>query len=182
MVIDLFLVYQFIKRLATPFNEWEAYKLGIIDERGNQLKKRKDFTKQAEHRAFGLFDVMIMKLKRLLEKVPGGKTRIGSYAAALWLIKEQKNIEEYGDDYILVESDVISQLQEQMLIVENTIDLNHLFEKVFDEEGIANVVGNVAGTGGDAGEPGLTPKQMKRHKKKNKDGMPFKRFNTFVER
>lgn len=186
MVVDLFLVYQFIKRLATPFKEWEAYKLGIIDDKGNQLVKRKDFTKQAEHRAFGLFDVVIVKLKRLLEKVPGGKTRIGSYAAALWLIKEHKAIEQYGDDYILVESNVLNELQEQMLIVEDSIDMDHMFDRAFadlEEDGaIANVVGNVAGTGGDAGEPGLTPKQMKKHKKKNKDGMPFKRFNTFVER
>ena len=83
MIVDLFLVYQFIKRLATPFKEWEAYKLGIIDEKGNQLVKRKQFRKQKEHDAFGIFDLMITKLKKLLEKVPGGKTRIASYAAAL---------------------------------------------------------------------------------------------------
>ena len=31
MVVDLFLVYQFVRRLATPFEKWEAYKEGIID-------------------------------------------------------------------------------------------------------------------------------------------------------
>ena len=38
-VVDLFVVYQFIKRLATPFNKWDAYKTGVIDERGNILIK-----------------------------------------------------------------------------------------------------------------------------------------------
>ena len=47
MVIDLFLLYQFIKRLATPFKEWDAYELGIIDAKGKQLKKRKDFRNSA---------------------------------------------------------------------------------------------------------------------------------------
>ena len=68
MIVDLFLVFNFIKRLSTPFNKWDAYKLGIIDENGNQLIKRKDFTKRDQKDAFGLFDIMIMKLKRLLEK------------------------------------------------------------------------------------------------------------------
>ena len=43
MVVDLFLVYQFIRRLATPFNKWKAYELGIIDDEGKVLIKRKDF-------------------------------------------------------------------------------------------------------------------------------------------
>ena len=40
MIVDLFLVFQFIKRLSTPFAEWKAYKLGIIDDSGKQLIKR----------------------------------------------------------------------------------------------------------------------------------------------
>ena len=38
--VDLYIVYQFIRRLATPFKEWPAYKTGVIDERGN-IKKNK---------------------------------------------------------------------------------------------------------------------------------------------
>ena len=41
MVVDLFLVYQFIRRLATPFNKWDAYKEGVIDDKGNILIKKK---------------------------------------------------------------------------------------------------------------------------------------------
>ncbi len=33
---------------------------------------------------------LVWKLKRLMEKVPFGKSRLASYAAALWLIKENK--------------------------------------------------------------------------------------------
>ena len=39
MIVDLFLVYQMIKRLATPFEKWSAYELGIIDDKGMPLKK-----------------------------------------------------------------------------------------------------------------------------------------------
>jgi hypothetical protein len=88
--VDLWMVYSFVRRLVTPFKEWEAYKLGIIDERGNVLKNRKELRRQEEVRAFGVFDVMILNLKKLLEKLPAGQTRLASYAAALWLIREHK--------------------------------------------------------------------------------------------
>ena len=172
MIVDLFLVYQFIKRLATPFKEWEAYKLGIIDEKGNQLLKRKQFRKQKEHDAFGIFDLMITKLKRLLEKVPGGKTRIASYAAALYLIKEHKAIEEQGEDYVITEE----RLQELMTLVENSdYDIDALFEKALDEDVPSTSTADVAGAG--SGEPIMTPKMAKKYKKKNEKEKPLiKRF------
>ena len=114
MVVDLFLVYQFIKRLVTPFNEWKAYEHGIIDEDGNILKKRKDLKTVQERESWGKFDVMILKLKKLLEKAPGGKSRLASYAAALWLIKEGKDY----DENMLTEELLEDKLQSYMNIAE----------------------------------------------------------------
>lgn len=87
-VVDVFMVYQFLKRLATPFKKWPAYKEGVIDDKGNILIKKNDRHTVAQRNSLKIFDVMILRLKRLLGKIPGGKTRIASYAAALWLIKE----------------------------------------------------------------------------------------------
>ena len=181
MIVDLFLVYQFIKRLSTPFKDWEAYKLGIIDETGKQLIKRKDFTKRNQKDAFGIFDIMITKLKRLLEKVPGGKTRIGSYAAALYLIKEQSEIEK--QDIQLIEDLSESSLEEKLnqyieYVQRSNEDIDQLFEKAFEEDAPANAVGggNVAGLGvGDQGEPGITPKAKRKYKRKNQE-KALKRF------
>jgi len=100
MVVDLFLVYSFIRKLVTPFEKWEAYKLGIIDEKGNVLIKRKNFLKKAQRDAFGIFDLMILNLKKILAKVPGGSSRFASYAAALFLIKE---FNEFSEDSLLTE-------------------------------------------------------------------------------
>lgn len=94
MIVDLFLVYQFIRRLATPFNKWEAYKLGIIDENGKVLRKKKTLKDPKERAAWGIFDIMVANMKKLLAKVPGGSTRLASYAAALFLIKEHKAFTE----------------------------------------------------------------------------------------
>jgi hypothetical protein len=99
-MIDLFLIYSFIRRLATPFKDWEAFKLGIIDENGNVLKKRKDLLTVRERQAFGVFDVMVLNLKKLLAKVPGGSSRLASYAAALYLIREWNH---FSDSTLLTE-------------------------------------------------------------------------------
>lgn len=170
MIVDLFLVYQFIKRLSTPFKEWDAYKLGIIDETGQQLIKRKDFTKRDQKDSFGIFDIMIMKLKRLLEKIPGGKSRIGSYAAALYLIKEQQSLEQGGIE--LAESFTDETLEEKLKqymesVSSEVTDYDGLFEKLFDEEVPANSTANVAGAGSD-GTVVMTPSAADKYKKKNK--------------
>jgi hypothetical protein len=177
MIVDLFLVFQFIKRLGTPFNEWPAFKLGIIDEKGNQLIKRADFTKRDQKDAFVIFDIMIMKLKRLLEKVPGGATRIGSYAAALYLIKEHEQIQAQGE--MLTEEHLEERLTHYMNFANKT-DIDSLFESIVDEEAPANNAGsgNIAGIGvGPDGEPGVTPRAMAKYKK---SGKPLKRFKDTI--
>ena len=99
-VIDIYLVYQFLRRLATPFTKWEAFKTGVIDKEGKVLIPKNKRTPE-QQRSFKVFDVMILKLKRLLGKIPGGKSRIASYAAALWLIREYD--ESKSEEQILSE-------------------------------------------------------------------------------
>ena len=181
-MLDLFLVYQFIRRLATPFREWEAYKLGIIDENGNVLRKRKDLDTQKERSAFGAYDVMVLNLKKLIEKVPGGKTRLASYAAALFLIREWNH---FSKDSMLNESVSDNQILDSInhFFSDKSI-IPHIPEYVKDnmkeDAPTVNVgSGNIAGLGvGPQGEPGLTKKQMDRYKKKNK---PLKRFKDIIK-
>ena len=87
-VMSLFLTYQFIKRLATPFDETEAFRLGLIDDNGKRLKYAKT---PEEKKAMQPFDRMIFNMKRLLGKFPGGKSQIASYAAAILLLREEKH-------------------------------------------------------------------------------------------
>lgn len=165
MIVDLYLVYQFIKRLTTPFVDWPAYKLGIIDEKGNQLKKRKNLMKVAERDAFGIFDLMILKLKKLLAKLPGGQTKLATYAAALWLVKESSEIEEYGEE--LTEEAIESKFNQYLHYTTESYDVNNKFEMML-EDGVVNSAGAgaVAGIGvGPDGEPGVSKKAQKRIQK-----------------
>ena len=111
MIVDLSLVYQFIRRLATPFEKWPAYEAGVIDKNGNILKGKKQRNLKSEKDSFGIFDLMILKLKKLLAKLPGGSSNFASYAAALFLIKEWKH---FTDDSMLNESVSTKQLDDSL--------------------------------------------------------------------
>jgi len=148
--VDLFMLYQFIKRLATPFNEWKAYELGIIDEQGNILINKRERRRSREMRdAFGKFDLLVLKLKKLLEKIPGGRTRLGSYAAALWLIKEQHDEEP-------TQEALLEYMEEANEMLTETPTMNA-------------GSGAIAAIGvGKDGEPGFSPDAMERYKKKDR--------------
>ena len=88
MVVDAYLVYSFIRRLVTPFDKYPAFTAGLIDGKGNFLKDRKNFSPD-ERKALPLFDIMIINLKKLIAKVPFGKTRVATIAAALMLLRSK---------------------------------------------------------------------------------------------
>lgn len=151
--VSLFMVYQFLKRLVTPFNQWPAYHAEVIDERGNIILKARDRHKLDQKRSFSKFDLLALKIKRLLEKVPGGRTRLASYAAALYLIKEEwnhNNIEE----------------------LEN-VEISEEFMALYEE--VANAVGSGAIAGGGYNGPDdvkVTKKKAKKYKEKNAEKAP----------
>lgn len=172
MVVDLFLVYQFVRKLTTPFEDWEAYKLGIIDEKGKVLRKRKTLGTSREKNAFGVFDVMILNLKKLLSKLPGGSSKIASYAAALFLIREWNH---FSDGSLLTEDVNDEDILESLELFSGTYsyyinEARDVQEKMMLETPTVNVGGgDIAGLGvGPQGEPGVTPAQAARYKRKNK--------------
>lgn len=91
IVADTIYTYRFLKLLVTPFRKTEAYNLGIIDETGKRIKDKKIETAE-ERAAFNLFHRLVFNLKRLIETVPGGKSRVASYIAALALLREHYDV------------------------------------------------------------------------------------------
>jgi len=88
-VIDALIAYRVLKLLVTPFNRTEAFKLGIIDDKGKVLKKSRDIKDQKERNAYTLLIRFVFNLKRLLSKV-GVRGPLGSTAAAaIAFFKEQ---------------------------------------------------------------------------------------------
>ena len=91
--IDLFVTYRFIKLLVTPFEKQEAYKLGVIDKDGNRIlipgtNKPTILNTIAEKNSYTVLHKLVFNIKKLFAKVPGLRTKLGSYAAALFLLKD----------------------------------------------------------------------------------------------
>lgn len=89
---DLIYTFRFLRLLTTNFEDTEAYKAGIIDAKGKRVKSF-DLNLMANREKYNdyytPFHRLVFNIKKL---IPGGK--IGTYAAALYLIKENYNVSD----------------------------------------------------------------------------------------
>ena len=110
---DLAYTFRFIRMLVMDWKNWDAYKEGLIDENGKRIKSVKMDT-DAKKSAYTPFIRLAANTKRLLSKIPGGGSKLGSFAAGLFLIKEQYGLTDDDLDKILtkMEIDVLDFLNE----------------------------------------------------------------------
>ena len=128
-IVDAIVAFKFLKLMTQDFKDTDAFKLGIVDKDGKILKKRKDLKMGAEKSAYTIFHTLVWNIKKLLKKVPFVKSKLGSYVASLFLLKESVD-KEYGIGH----GDVTVRLILNHLVehgVEN--DMNTLFESRFDD-------------------------------------------------
>lgn len=88
---DFFYAIRFLRLLTTKWENTTAYKLGIVDKNGKKLKKPET---SEEKSAYNTFHKLVYNIKRLINKLPLGKSTLASYAAALFLIKEHTGISD----------------------------------------------------------------------------------------
>ena len=123
--IDLFVTYRFLKLLTTPFEKTEAYKLGIIDENGNRImqkgikKPQVPLVTSQEKNAYTILHKLVFNIKKIFAKVPGLRTKVGTYAAALFLLKD--TFKESVDDPDMFEKEFIKYLKENGVEFDNSI-------------------------------------------------------------
>ena len=114
--IDLFVTYRFLRLLTTPFEDTDAFKLGIIDEKGNRIKLPKSTKPAVElstselKNSYTILHKLVFNIKKLFAKVPGLRTKVGTYAAALFLLKD--TFKESVDDPDMFEKEFVKYLKE----------------------------------------------------------------------
>tara|TARA_B100001250_G_scaffold247672_1_gene212925 strand:+ start:613 stop:1200 length:588 start_codon:yes stop_codon:yes gene_type:complete len=104
---DLLYTFRFIRMMVMKWENWDAYKQGVIDEKGKRIKGVKLNT-DAKKDSYTPFVRLCANVKRLISKIPGGGTKLGSFAAALYLIKEDGNLSDKSLQKILKECDLES--------------------------------------------------------------------------
>ena len=126
--IDLFVTYRFIKLLTTPFEKTEAFKLGIIDKDGNRIMKDSvsrgkipavPLEKTQEKNAYTILHKLVFNIKKIFQKVPGLRTKVGTYAAALFLLKD--TFKESVSDPDMFETEFVKYLKENNVEVDGEI-------------------------------------------------------------
>ena len=123
--IDLFVTYRFLKLLTTPFEKQDAYKLGIIDEKGNRIKKPKSTKPAVElattelKNAYTILHKLVFNIKKIFSKIPGLRTKVGTYAAALYLLKD--TFKESVDDPDVFEKEFVKFLKENDIELDDSI-------------------------------------------------------------
>ena len=123
--IDLFVTYRFLRLLTTPFEKTDAYKLGIIDKNGNRIRKPKstqvavELNTTEQQNSYTILHKLVFNIKKLFNKVPGLRTKVGTYAAALFLLKD--TFKEHVDDPDMFEKEFMKYLKENDIELDNEI-------------------------------------------------------------
>ena len=108
-LVDLLITYRIVKLMATDFKDQEAFKFGIIDANGKNLRKNRQLNTEAEKDSYTVLHRFVFNLKRILAKF-GLKSSISNFATALALIlKENQELIKYKS---LIESSIITYLKE----------------------------------------------------------------------
>lgn len=168
--VDSIITYRILKLLTTPFEETKAFELGIIDDKGKELRKMQSINSVVERDAYTILHRLVYRLKRIIERVPIENKKLLSYAAALSLIRESF---ELTHEPIELESlyltKITQNLNEEINIIKHYLNEKNTltFKQYVDED----IPVNNAGGGGIAGFTpdtlGVPKKARTTYKKKN---------------
>ena len=123
--VDLFVTYRFIKLLTTPFEKTDAFKLGIIDKDGNRIRKPNSSQVEVElttsqlKNSYTILHKLVFNIKKIFSKLPILKTKIGTYAAALFLLKD--TFKEHMQDPDIFEKEFMKFLKENNVVLDTEI-------------------------------------------------------------
>lgn len=108
--IDSVYAYKFIRLMQKDFSDWKAFGTGIIDAKGNVLKRPQS---PEEKESYTPFHASIRSMKRMMSTVPG-LTGVSSFMSGLSAVasrygiteSEQNNITKtlLGEDMVVGDS------------------------------------------------------------------------------
>jgi hypothetical protein len=154
--------------LVTNFEDTEAFKLGIIDAKGKNIRKANTLSTGEERDAYTLLHRLIFRMKRIINKVPIENKKLLSLAAAYALIREDLAA---GKESINLEEKFLRKLDEdltqELMEVNAALDQSKIlsFKQFVSEEGEGAPANNAAATAGVAGLDKNPPVSKKAQRK-----------------
>lgn len=176
-IIDNLIAYRILTRLVKPFTDTDAFKLGIIDEKGKNLIKPGRFTRSEQYDAYTYLDRLVFNMKRIINRLPGGENKLKNIVAALFLIREYHDSKDRTTS--LMEERYIRLLEklenENVVLVEEELTVNKFFDGKLQEDGVVTTgsVANVTGAGVSTNEPVVRKKDIKKYQKMARRSVPL---------
>lgn len=134
-IVDDLITIRILKRLTTPFEKMEAFKLGIINDKGKKIRDPKTAN---EKESYDLLWRLVIRLKIVLNLIPIGNKSFLSYAAAYALIRECVNeSKEPSDLEIMFTEAVLNETYKYEVTNLHDLDFKSLSE---DDAVVAPVV------------------------------------------
>ena len=166
-IVDNLIAYRILNMLVTPFDQTNAYKLGIIDEKGANLIKPKNFTTNEQRNAYSYLHRLVFNLKKILNRTPGGESKTKNLVAAFFLIKEA-----YNKNAHISESEfhkIITLLDEGYILVEDELYVTQFLKEEGEGGGaVASTPANVTGPGVSTDAPVVKKKKKCKYTKVSK--------------
>ena len=150
-MIDNLIAVRMLYMLVTPFEKTKAYELGIIDANGKILRKASELTTDDEKDAYNYLTRLVFNVKRLINKLPGGESKLKNFVAAYFLIKESYK----KKSTIVNEEELIRLCEQDIILVEEQIQIENILEEI-----AANATGAAVSTN----EPVIKKKDVKKYK------------------
>jgi hypothetical protein len=171
-VVDNAMALKIVRMMVTNFSDTKAFKLGIIDARGNTLKPSSTLRTSEERDAFTYLHRLVFNMKKLINRLPGGENQLKSMVGALWLVKE------YYESGSRTTSLMEERYKEVMRMLDNNVVLAEeqlIVSKVLSEEGAAAIGG--APTNNTSGpvatqEPKISKKNIKKYQVMSRRSTP----------
>lgn len=179
-IVDNLIAYRVLMMLVTPFEDTDAYKLGIIDKNGKNLIKLADLKTEDQKTAYTYLHRLVFNLKRILNKLPGGDSKLKNIVAALWLLKETY---EGRHNSALLEESMKSIIESDTVLVEETIFVVECLKckkKELEEDGAVAGPANVTGPGVSTDATVAKKKDVEKYKKQNAGIISLARRNVKV--
>ena len=107
-IVDKVITFRILSKLMTPFDSTNAFRLGIIDKDGKQLRKVSSFKTEEERDSYTMLDRLVFNMKRLINAAPGGEKNIKNLVAGYYLVKENTNLSDIDNIFrYIIECDII---------------------------------------------------------------------------
>lgn len=155
-IIDNLIAYKILKMLVINFTDTEAFKLGIIDAKGKNLRKANTLTTTDEKDAYTFLNRLVFNMKKIINRLPSGENKTKSLVAALFLVKETYESSTRSTAMMQERFDkLMTMLDNRVSLVEEEILVN----KFLSEEGEMTVTGAAVSTD----EPKIDKKNIKKY-------------------